>query len=79
MKTDAKSDIIIMVANMYKACGGSPFPRSEVAIKGPIAVPMNLAELRKPIAVPFRPDFPPIRLGGIPACIEPIAILRAMN
>lgn len=60
-------DIIVMVVNMYIALGGSPFPRIEVAMNGPIAWPKNLAEFRIPIAVPLLPDFPPRRLGGNPA------------
>ena len=69
----------VIVANMYRALGGSPFPRIDVAMKGPTAMPMNRAELRKPIAVPVLPELPPRRLGGIPAWMEPIAILIAKN
>ena len=72
-------DMVVMVVNMYKALGGSPFPRIEVAMNGPMAWPKNLAEFRKPIAVPLLPDFPPRRLGGIPAWIEPITTRIAKN
>ncbi len=67
MKTAVKSDIAAMVVYMYSGLGAVPSPRMLVAMYGPIAKPMNRAELSIPIAVPFLPDLPPRRLAGIPA------------
>ena len=77
---EARRDKLAIVANMAITLEGSPPPRIEVAMKGPTAKPKNLAELRKPIAVPLLwGALPPRRKGGIPACMAPAATLRAMN
>ena len=68
-----------MVAKTYRVRGGVPSPRMDVAIKGPIAAPINRAELRNPIAVPLLSDFPPKRFGGIPARIARSTICRSRN
>ena len=80
MTIEAKSDKLAIVANMPITFEGSPLPRIEVAKKGPTAMPKNLAELRKPIAVPLLAvPLPPRRKGGIPAWMAPTATLRAIN
>ena len=79
MKNDATKEMLAIVVNMYRASVCVPFRRIEDARKGPTAIPMNLAELRKPIDVPFLPDFPPRRQGGMPDWTAPIMIRRTMN
>ena len=80
MTIEARRDKLAMVANMPRTRDGSPPPKIEVAVIGPIASPVNLAELRKPIAAPFPAVLPPPRRnGGIPAWMAPAATLRAMN
>ena len=77
---EANKDKLAIVANMPITLEGSPPPKMDVAVIGPIAMPRNLAELRKPIAVPFLSvPFPPRRNGGIPAWMAPIAVLSAIN
>ena len=80
MMIEARRDKLAIVANVPRTLKGSPPPKMEVAVIGPSALPMNLAELRKPIAVPFlSAPFPPRRNGGIPAWMAPIAIRIAIN
>lgn len=77
---EASRDRLAIVANMPITLEGSPSPNMDVAVIGPIAMPMNLAELRKPIAVPLLAvPFPPRRNGGIPAWMAPMAVLSAIN
>ncbi len=79
MKKDVKKEILAIVVNIYVISIGRPFSRIEDAMNGPIAPPIILPELRKPIDEPFLPDFPPRRQGGIADWMAPITILRAMN
>ena len=80
MMMEARIERLAMVANMPRTRAGSPPPRIEVAMNGPMAKPKNLAELRKPIAVPLlRVPLPPRRKVGIPAWMAPAATRIAMK
>ncbi len=77
---EADRDNVAIIANKPITLLGSPPPKMEVDAIGPTAMPRNLAELRKPMTVPFLVvPLPPRRNGGIPAWMTPIAVRSAIN
>lgn len=50
-----RRDMPAIVVNMLRTFRGAPSPKMEVAMKGPIAPPMNLDEFRSPNDAPFLP------------------------
>jgi len=65
MNIAATIEIPDITTNMLKEFLGEPSPSIVVAITGPSAMLKNLAEFRNPMPVPFVPDLPPSRFGGI--------------